>query len=35
VDEVILSLQDVDSEEGLLVVEVDEGEGEQVQVYFG
>lgn len=35
VDELILSLAEMDNEEGILMVEVDEGEGERVQVYFG
>ena len=35
VDELILSLDELDNDEGILVVQVDEGEGEQVQVYFG
>jgi hypothetical protein len=35
VDEFILSLANLDNEEGLLVVDVDEGKGEKVQVYFG
>jgi hypothetical protein len=35
IDELILSLDEIDNEEGLLVVQVDEGDGEQVQVYFG
>ncbi len=35
VDELILSLAEVDTEEGILMVEVAEGEGERVQVYFG
>lgn len=35
VDELILSLAEMDNEEGLLVVDVDEGEGERVQIYFG
>lgn len=35
VDELILSLEEMDSEEGILVVQVDEGEEEQVQVFIG
>ena len=35
VDELILSLNELDNEEGILVVQVDEGEGEKVEVYFG
>lgn len=35
VDELILSLAEVDTEEGILMVDVTEGEGERVQVYFG
>jgi hypothetical protein len=35
VDELILSLANLDKEEGLLMVDVDEGKGEKVQVYFG
>lgn len=34
-DELILSLSEVDDTEGILVVEVDEGEGESVQVFLG
>jgi len=35
VDELILSLEEMDGEEGILVVQVDEGEEEQVQVFIG
>jgi hypothetical protein len=35
VDELILSLAEVETQEGILMVDVTEGEGERVQVYFG
>jgi CHASE2 domain-containing sensor protein len=35
VDELILSLAEADVEEEILIVEVDEGEGEQVEVRIG
>jgi hypothetical protein len=35
VDELLLSLSEVEGDDGLLVVEVDEGEEEQVRVYYG
>jgi len=35
VDELILSLEEVDSREGILAVEVNEGADEQVRVYLG
>jgi hypothetical protein len=35
VDELILSLAETEPEEGILMVDVTEGEGERVQVYFG
>jgi hypothetical protein len=34
-DELILSLAEADNKEGVLAVEVNEGAGEQVQVYLG
>jgi hypothetical protein len=35
VDELILSLAEADSQEGILAVEVNEGADEQVRVYLG
>lgn len=35
VDELILSLEEMEGDKGVLVVQVDEGEGEEIQVFIG